>query len=391
MKINYNKLSRIITLSDENNPNDSSKEASIIRLKRGLSNEEKTNTKGETKMTNKERVLKTLAFEKTDRIPFSILNGQMWIAARYGLTMASLLDLPDAGAQLLVDAYKEIGTEILTSGCAAAWPMMAVMGGEVDMNVISAEITKHPLSALSEIDKYDVKQVIADMKKDHYYQRTLVQMRKMRELVGDEYMIGGGFFGPFTMAAQMLGVEDFMVELIEGDEEEILKVVDFASEIVIAYLEDLIENGLDLITVPEPVASGDLISIADYEKFVLPADLKVKERLKDKCSAFLVHICGRTGHLVKKVAESGFSVFSVDSIDMVKAQQDSAGRCALFGNLSPAQILGSLTADEVYEIAKKLCAEMKPLGGFILAPGCDLAPNIPLENLKAMAKAARES
>ena len=29
-------------------------------------------------------------------------------------------------------------------------------------------------------------------------------------------------------------------------------------------------------------------------------------------------------------------------------------------------------------------------GGFILAPGCDLAPTIPLENLQAMAKAARE-
>ncbi len=34
-------------------------------------------------------------------------------------------------------------------------------------------------------------------------------------------MIGGGFFGPFTMAAQMLGVEDFMVELLDGEEEEI--------------------------------------------------------------------------------------------------------------------------------------------------------------------------
>ena len=34
---------------------------------------------------------------------------------------------------------------------------------------------------------------------------------------------------------------------------------------------------------------------------------------------------------------------------------------------------------------------MKPYGGFILAPGCDLAPNIPLENLHAMARAARES
>ena len=57
-------------------------------------------------MTNKQRVLATLAFEPTDRTPFAVLNGQMWICARHGLTVGGLLELPDAGARLLVDAYR---------------------------------------------------------------------------------------------------------------------------------------------------------------------------------------------------------------------------------------------------------------------------------------------
>ena len=342
-------------------------------------------------MTQKELVLKTIAFEKTDRTPFAILNGHMWIAARNGLTMASLLDLPDAGAQILIDAYRETGSDILTAGCDAAWPMMEVMGGKVDMNVISAEITTHPLSMLEDIDDFDVEKVIADMRNEHYYKRTLLQLREMRRIAGDGILIGGGFFGPFTMAAQMLGVQDFMCELIAGDEKYVKKVIDFAAEIVIAYLEDLTDNGLDFITVPEPVASGDLIRPSDYEKYVLPADLKVKERLAEKCPDYLIHICGKTDKLVPIVAENGFSVFSVDSIDMIQAQKDSAGRCALFGNLSPAGILASKTPEEVYEISRKLCEDMKPYGGFILGPGCDLAPTIPLENLQAMAKAAKEA
>ncbi|MBQ3927623.1 MAG: hypothetical protein II710_03160 [Clostridia bacterium] len=84
-------------------------------------------------------------------------------------------------------------------------------------------------------------------------------------------------------------------------------------------------------------------------------------------------------------------IFSIDSIDMVIAQNDSKGRCTLFGNLSPALILAAKTPDEVYEISRKLCEDMKPFGKFILAPGCDLAPTIPLENIQAMAKAARDS
>ena len=125
-------------------------------------------------------------------------------------------------------------------------------------------------------------------------------------------------------------------------------------------------------------------------QFVLPADVKVKERLEARCPSCLIHICGKTDKLVSTVAEARMGVFSVDSIDMVKAQQDSQKRCALFGNLSPAQILAARSAEEVYVISKELCTQMKPFGGFILAPGCDLAPNIPLENLQAMAKAARE-
>ncbi|MCI6538171.1 MAG: hypothetical protein MR443_11100 [Lachnospiraceae bacterium] len=341
-------------------------------------------------MTNKELVQKTLRFEKTETTPFAILNGQMWICNRNNLTVAQFLDLPDAGAQLLVDTYKEIGTCLLTGGCAASWAMISVMGGIIDMDRIAAEIVTRPLSEISDIDNYDVKEVIEKMRADHYYQRTLVQTRKMRDLVGEEYYIGGGFFGPFTVAAQMLGMDDFMVELLSDEDGYVDKLLDFANEICIAYMEDLFEAGLDLITNPEPVASEDLISPAMFEEFVLPLELKFRDRLKEKCPDMLVHICGMTKDLVKPLADNNFSMLSVDSIDMIQASKDADKRMVMFGNLNPANILTDKTADEVYEISKKLCEDMKPYGGFILAPGCDLAPGIPLENLQAMAKAAKE-
>lgn len=341
-------------------------------------------------MTAKELILKTLAFEKTETTPFAILNGQMWVCARNNITAAQLLDLPNAGAQLLVDTYKEIGTTIMTGGCSASWPMVTAMGGTIDMNTIAAEILTRPLSEISDIENFDVNDIIAQMRNDHYYQQTLLQTKKMRELVGDDYLIGGGFFGPFTIAAQLLGVDNFMIELYEDEDGYVDQLLDFSNEICIAYMEDLIANGLDLVTIPEPVASGDLISPDMFDEFVLPIDLKMMDRLKEKCPTSLVHICGKTDHLVSKIAANGFSLFSIDSIDMIKAQEDSAKRTALFGNLSPARILADKSADEVYEISKKLCEAMKPYGGFILAPGCDLAPTIPFENLRAMAKAASE-
>ena len=74
----------------------------------------------------------------------------------------------------------------------------------------------------------------------------------------------------------------------------------------------------------------------------------------------------------------------------IKGGRAAAVLLGMDGDLSPAQILAARSAEEVYLISKELCQQMKPFGGFILAPGCDLAPNIPLENLQAMAKAARQ-
>ena len=49
-----------------------------------------------------------------------------------------------------------------------------------------------------------------------------------------------------------------------------------------------------------------------------------------------------------------------------------------------------LTAPEekVYEMSKARCAEAQT--GFILAPGCDLPPATPYENIQAMMRAAKE-
>ncbi|MDO4491755.1 MAG: uroporphyrinogen decarboxylase family protein [Lachnospiraceae bacterium] len=340
-------------------------------------------------MNYREEILKTIQFQKTEKTPFAVLYGQMWICASHGLTAAQLLDLPDAGAQLLFDEYQKMGTYILTAGCTDAWVMMRVMGGETDLNRLVSEIIRSPLKKIEEIEKFDVQQVIAGIREDHYYQRSLLQMRKLRELAGDQYLITGGFFGPFTLAAQMVGLGKFMLQLRKGAAAE--KILQFATELCIANYKDLAENGLDLVMLSEPMASGDMISLAMTEELAVPADKVVRDRMAEVCPNTMVHICGETSDRVAPLAREGFGIFSVDSIDMVQAQKDSDGRMALFGNVSPAKVLGEKSAEEVYDICLELCRQMKPYGGFILAPGCDLAPTIPLENIQAMAKAAQDA
>ena len=58
------------------------------------------------------------------------------------------------------------------------------------------------------------------------------------------------------------------------------------------------------------------------------------------------------------------------------------------GNLEPA-IIQTGTPGEVYEASREVIEKGKKLsGGFIFAPGCEMPPKTPIENVKMMTKAA---
>jgi uroporphyrinogen decarboxylase len=62
----------------------------------------------------------------------------------------------------------------------------------------------------------------------------------------------------------------------------------------------------------------------------------------------------------------------------------------IVGNLEPA-IIQTKTADEVYEAARVVITKGKKLPtGFIFAPGCELPPMAPVENVKAITRAVND-
>ena len=60
------------------------------------------------------------------------------------------------------------------------------------------------------------------------------------------------------------------------------------------------------------------------------------------------------------------------------------------GNIEPA-IIQTATPEEVYELTRKVIEKGKKCpGGFMLAPGCELPPRAPEENLWAIMQAVSD-
>lgn len=92
----------------------------------------------------------------------------------------------------------------------------------------------------------------------------------VKEEIGDECVVTVTSWGPFTLAAQLMGVEQMMRATFKN-KDLVRATCSFAVKMLQAIYEPLIEDGtLEMISMADPTASGDLISRKQFENFALP-------------------------------------------------------------------------------------------------------------------------
>ena len=105
------------------------------------------------------------------------------------------------------------------------------------------------------------------------------------------------------------------------------------------------------------------------------------------------HICGEQNLNLKHWAKIPFGdpgLLSFGHEVDIEVAAETFPNDIIMGNLEPA-IIQSSTPEEVYEAARVVIEKGKRLGGrFIFAPGCELPPLAPLENIKMINRAVND-
>ena len=244
-------------------------------------------------MTRKELLIKAMNFEEVPRVPVSTLSGATWAIKQEGISPEELLRLPDAGAQIILDTCDRLNVDIVYGGRAIPHIILRAMGGEINNSRVGlpGEVIQKPIQELEEIRNWTVDQVMENLRRDEEYQLLLKQTRIIAEKTGKERFTGVGSFGPFTTAAQLVGVNEFMMYLSDEDEEDLVReVLEFSEEVVYHLTMDFLESGGNLVYIAEPVSSGDLISEDYFETYSLPYLKQLNDRLSEKCPYMLLHI-----------------------------------------------------------------------------------------------------
>lgn len=330
----------------------------------------------------KERFLKALKCEEVDKVPVLSVT-QTAIVELMDKTGAAWPEAhSDAKlmAELAYASYEVCGLEgVRAPYCLTV--LAQAMGCEVNMGTKNRQpsVTAHPYP-----DSVENLKMPENLLEQGRIPAVLEAMKILKEKTGGKVPVIAGMEGPITLASDLCGVKRFMKWSIK-DKASYNAILDFATDACIAYANALADAGADVISVPDPVASPDLTAPAAFEADLKPRLQKFSAAVK---VPMILHICGDVTPIIPAMADCGFASISIEEKvkDMAGAKAKVAGKVSICGNVSSPFVLLQGTPDKVNEA---VTTALKA-GVDVLAPGCGIAPDTPVANLKAMV-AARDA
>lgn len=333
-------------------------------------------------MTSTELIQKAIHFEEVPRTPVAVLDGYSWMLKKSGMTYDDLFARPAGEAvDFILQWYDRLGSDMVyanpTASRAAHQVMSAVTG------------STPPLKKASDISLFSPEKVFDEAKTNPLFQTLAAHLEQMNEKLAGAKPIMAFAAGPLTSAGGFMGMENLMMALYE-DDEQVERLLDFCTEYTILSIRFQIAHGATGISIADPVSAVNLISEEFFERFTLPRLKRITAAFADSGLPIMLHICGASAPRLKPLIGSGIHIYSLDAVDLAEALDTAKGSFAIFGNLNTFDVMLNKTADEVYEISRQRCELAAKKGGFILAPGCDLPPDTPEDNILAMTRAAGE-
>lgn len=211
---------------------------------------------------------------------------------------------------------------------------------------------------------------------------VLEAIRIARRTYGDSIPVISSMLGPFTLSGCLFGVETLLIWMIE-EPEKVQTAMAEATRLVSMYIRGQFDAGAHVVQVSEPTASGDLISPAQYLEHVASYHRELTARID---RPVITHVCGNITRHLPHLATAGFRGVSFDAkTDIQAAKTHLKGKAALIGYV-PTSLLRDGSPDEVRAAARQCLTE----GVDALNAGCAIAPDTPLENVRAMIAAAKE-
>ncbi len=332
-------------------------------------------------MTGKERIVAVLSGKETDKTPWVPFAG-VHSGKLKGYTAKEVSQQGDKLFESLIEVnkmYKPDGQPVMFDlqieaelmGCELLWAEDA-----------PPTVSSHPLESTSEIPTYIP---AAD---EGRLALEIDVMKQMKEAVGDHTALYGLITGPFTLASHLRGTNIFMDMILDPD--YVHQLMDYATDVAITLSKYFVDAGMDVIAAVDPLISQ--ISPDHFKEFMHEPFKRLFTAIREMGAFSSFFVCGNATMNIGPMCETTPDSLSVDeNVNLADAKKvtDTYGvviggnipltSVMLFGNQqdnmkATVDLMDSVTKDHL-----------------IIAPGCDMPYDIPIENTLAIEQAVHET
>jgi len=331
-------------------------------------------------MTSKERVMKLLKGEKVSPPPIFSGMGNVVVPVldKYGIVFSRAHRDAELMAKAAGGTYKEFCFE-----CAVvpfdlgveAEALGAKMNYYDDVEGLLYPTVQEKCVKVAE----DVV-IPADLENAGRIPVVTGAIKAMKKEFGEEVAIGAYVLGPFTLAGQVMELDELYEESFL-DPEKIGKILERLSDVIIRVAKIYRDAGADYITLREMGGTSDVMSPKSFRSLIKPHVMRI---ISEMPRPVVLHICGDTNAIIQDMAECGADALSVDQKNKLAETRQKVGpNVVLLGNFDPVKVLHKGNPADVGPAVLECITN----GADGIWPGCDLWPEVPAENMSAMMKA----
>lgn len=327
-------------------------------------------------MTPRERYFAVLDGRRPDyapRIPILMQFAAEYIGSNYGAFAADHRILVEANLRCAADFGMD-----QVSAISDPYRETSAFGGAIEFQRDGVPLCQHPpLEEDPSLDRLPWPDPMVSVRT----RDRIDAIAAYRRQTGDRYSILGWIEGPAAEAADLRGVSNFLMDLLD-DAPYARALMERCVEFGLEFGRAQVEAGADTIGIGDAVASQ--MSAAIYTELVLPYERMLVEGVKRMGARVRLHICGNITHLLPGIATLPVDIVDADyMVDLSHARRVLGPAKVIAGNVNPVACVMKGTPDDV-RAAVRRCRMEADGGPYMVNAGCEIPAATPHANLLAL-------
>ncbi len=340
-------------------------------------------------MNSRERVLRTLAFQQTDRPPFDLMEGCIWpelldyFRTEHGLhNPEEVMESLDPDFRWTFLNYQGPPPETVPSpepGEKSSALSKEVVSGPLAKAASIAEIEAYPWTNPAWLGPADYAAV-----RKHWPDKAIV--------------FCPGWMPLFWTACELFGVEAAMLNMTAQPElfEALIQKQHAITMDILNRSAPAARGNCDLAWLGDDFAHQQnlMVSPSLWRKLIKPYLAEQVQLLRQNDMQVLFHSCGSVRPVLTDLIEIGVNALLVfqttaRGMDAESIARDFGGKLGFYGGIDVQHLLSSGTPEQVAETVRANCHAFANCGGYIVANSHHTITSIRGENIFAMCQAVK--